>query len=198
MKNFIASVLLSLTIATAAFAQGGAILQIQGPGGTHTAPLDPQGNATILGVKPGTYQIALLVPAVQKVRDAANRSGAAADDKHKDWINVESFSWGTTYVGSANGGVWKTTNGGAAGREASTPSVSEIVVTKSQDAPSPAPMKSVKPKRAQLTNKTNYRGQEYYKIELENILVSSYQTSSSGGDRPMESLSLNFTKITYK
>ena len=197
MKNFIASAFLSLVFAAAAFAQGGAILQIQGPGGTHTSPLDPSGNATILGVKPGTYQVALLVPAVQKVREAASRSTSASDDKHKNWIDIESWSWGASSVGSANGGVWKTTNGGAAGREASSPSVSEIVVTKNQDASSPALMKAVKPKRGQLTNKTNRGGTEYYKVELTDILVSSVQ-SSSGGDRPMESLSLNFTKITYR
>ena len=196
MKNFIALILLSVSFAATAVAQGGAILQIQGPGGTHTAPLDPQGNANILGVKPGTYQVALLVPAVQKVRDAANRSTSASDDKHKNWIDIESWSWGASYVGSANGGVWKTTDGGAAKREASAPSISEVVVTKNQDASSPALMKAVKPKRGQLTNKTNHGGTEYYKIELENILVSSVQ--GSGGDRPMESLSLNFTKITYK
>ncbi|MEO8072381.1 MAG: type VI secretion system tube protein Hcp [Acidobacteriota bacterium] len=33
-------------------------------------------------------------------------------------------------------------------------------------------------------------------IELENVMISSYSFSGSGGDRPMESLSLNFTKIT--
>ncbi len=34
----------------------------------------------------------------------------------------------------------------------------------------------------------------YYKVELENVLVSSYSLSS-GGDRPSESISLNFSKI---
>jgi type VI secretion system secreted protein Hcp len=43
-------------------------------------------------------------------------------------------------------------------------------------------------------------GKDYHRIELENILVSSFQTSGggSGNDRPMESLSLNFTKIEFK
>ena len=34
-------------------------------------------------------------------------------------------------------------------------------------------------------------------LTLENCLVSNYQVSS-GGDRPTESFSLNFTKIEYK
>ena len=35
----------------------------------------------------------------------------------------------------------------------------------------------------------------YLKIELENVMISGYSTSS-GGDRPTESISFNFTKIT--
>ena len=37
-------------------------------------------------------------------------------------------------------------------------------------------------------------------VELENTLISSYSVSGSSAhanDRPMESLALNFTKITY-
>ena len=36
----------------------------------------------------------------------------------------------------------------------------------------------------------------YLSIELENAMISNYSVSS-GGDRPTESLALNFTKITY-
>jgi type VI protein secretion system component Hcp len=32
-------------------------------------------------------------------------------------------------------------------------------------------------------------------VELENTLISSYSTG--GGDKPIETLSLNYTKITY-
>jgi type VI secretion system secreted protein Hcp len=38
--------------------------------------------------------------------------------------------------------------------------------------------------------------QPYLQYELENVLISGYSVSSSG-DRPMESLSLNFTKIGF-
>jgi len=42
--------------------------------------------------------------------------------------------------------------------------------------------------------------QEYLTYELENVLVSSFSTSGHGSSsgRPMESLSLNFTKITFE
>ena len=44
---------------------------------------------------------------------------------------------------------------------------------------------------------TNKDGkQDYYVIKLTNVLVSSFQQGgASGGDRPIESLSLNFAKI---
>lgn len=46
--------------------------------------------------------------------------------------------------------------------------------------------------------KAGGRPQEYYTITMSDVLVSNYQVSpSSGGDRPMESLSLNFAKIEY-
>lgn len=45
---------------------------------------------------------------------------------------------------------------------------------------------------------TGLPAREYMRYELENVLVSSYQVSgSTGAGLPMESLSLNFTKITY-
>jgi type VI protein secretion system component Hcp len=72
-------------------------------------------------------------------------------------------------------------------------------VTKSQDATTP---RTIQGRRAQLGEKTNHGGQEYYKIKLTDILVSGIQSTggstSSGGDRPTESLSLNFTKITFR
>lgn len=37
---------------------------------------------------------------------------------------------------------------------------------------------------------------DYLVVKLEDCLVSSYQTSPGGGARPMESLSINFAKIT--
>ena len=44
-------------------------------------------------------------------------------------------------------------------------------------------------------------GTSYLKIVLQNTLITSYSVSGHGGDpqaRPTESLSLNFTKITYE
>ncbi len=39
---------------------------------------------------------------------------------------------------------------------------------------------------------------EYLKVKLTDVVVSSYQTGGSGGDVPMESFSLNFSKIEFE
>jgi type VI secretion system secreted protein Hcp len=98
--------------------------------------------------------------------------GSVTAEGHKDWIELQSCQLGVNrHVTNATGrGV---------NREASAPAVGEIVVTKSEDCASTGLF------RASL---------------WENTLVSSYSVSGHGGDnhsRPMESLSLNFTKITY-
>lgn len=41
-------------------------------------------------------------------------------------------------------------------------------------------------------------GGDYMKIELENVLITSYQTSSSSSGVPTDSFSLNFTKISFQ
>lgn len=107
-------------------------------------------------------------------------------------------------------GVHRAVSAGGHGgnREASTPSVSEIVVTKSQDGASADLFKAAlfgEGKKVIITFcKTSTDGksmQTYMVMTLENSLISSYSVSGHGGpgsDRPMESLSINFTKIEYK
>jgi type VI secretion system secreted protein Hcp len=41
-------------------------------------------------------------------------------------------------------------------------------------------------------------GGTYMKYELKDVLISSYQTSASSSGAPMESMSINFTKIEYR
>lgn len=54
-------------------------------------------------------------------------------------------------------------------------------------------------RRAVLTvTRPNTRGEDFYVIEMEDLLVSSFQSGgSSGGDVPMDQISLNFTKIEF-
>ena len=119
--------------------------------------------------------------------------GETTQVTHKDWIEVSSVQWG---VGRGiSSGV-----GGGSKREASAPSVSEITVTKTFDIASPLLLKEAIGGKAvqvklELTQTDNSgKHVSYQKYVLEGALISGYSISS-GGDRPSESLSLNFTKI---
>lgn len=123
--------------------------------------------------------------------------GDVTSKGHEQWIELSSWQWG---VGR---GITSAT-ASEADREGSTPSVSEIVVTKVTDGASPNLMRAslgVKPAGEGKTVKIDFcktdqdKPEPYLQFELENTLISGF-SMSSGGDRPTESLSLNFTKIT--
>jgi type VI secretion system secreted protein Hcp len=109
------------------------------------------------------------------------------------WTEITAVQWG---VGR---GITSASQG--AEREASRPSVSEIVVTKPLDISSYRWFEeSVWGDGQTVTihfTKTNKDQQDLYmEYILDNVLVSGFSTSS-GGDRPQETLSLNFTRIEY-
>jgi type VI secretion system secreted protein Hcp len=114
---------------------------------------------------------------------------------HEKWIEVNSFQWG---VGR---GISSPT-GGSSDREASAPSVSEIVVTKPIDIASAKLLdESLEGEGEDVTIdfcKTD-KGQlnVYLSYTMNNTMISGYSISS-GGDRPQESLSFSFTKIACR
>jgi type VI secretion system secreted protein Hcp len=123
--------------------------------------------------------------------------GDVTADGHKGtdgWVEVNSFQFG---VGR---GISSPT-GGSADREASAPSISEIVVTKPMDKSSYRWMEeSLTGEGVSVTIdfvKTDKGTLETYaQYTLDNGMVSGYSVSS-GGDRPQESISINFTKVIY-
>jgi type VI secretion system secreted protein Hcp len=122
----------------------------------------------------------------------ASLKGDVTESTHVGWIEVNSFQWG---VGR---GISSPT-GGSSDREASAPSVSEIVVTKPLDvASNPLLNESLQGEGQDVTidfTKTD-KGQlsVFLSYVLNNTMISGYSLSS-GGDRPQESLSFNFTKV---
>jgi type VI secretion system secreted protein Hcp len=120
-------------------------------------------------------------------------AGEATATGYEKWMEVNSLQWG---VGRGiSSGV-----GGGSKREATAPSISEITVTKTMDAISPLMLKEAiggdaKEVKIDLTQ-TDASGKHiaYQKFILTNTLISGYSISS-GGDRPSESLSFNFTKV---
>lgn len=119
--------------------------------------------------------------------------GEVLAEGYKDWIEIDSTQLGVgRSIGSPVGGQ----------RDVGRPNVSEIVVTKVQDLSSPylfAEATLGKPEKVEIHFLRTFvdRAQPYLKLQLDNTLLSGY-SQSSGGDRPAESLSLNFTKITLE
>jgi type VI secretion system secreted protein Hcp len=122
-------------------------------------------------------------------------SKAKGHEGDKGWIEVGSVQFGV-------GRGISTPVGMSSKREASAPNVSEIVLTKLMDSTSPLiyqeSLRGVACKAfLDLVETHEEQLETYLALTLENCMISSY-TCSSGGDRPSESFSLNFTKIEYK
>lgn len=121
--------------------------------------------------------------------------GDTTAEGHEKWIELNSCQWG---VGR---GISSPT-GGSADRESSAPSVSEITVTKATDVSSTKLLNEAYQGEGQKVQidfcKTDKGKLEVYlTLNLENCMISGFSVSS-GGDRPSESLSLNFTKVEFK
>lgn len=117
-----------------------------------------------------------------------------ANGKYKGWIELESCQIGSNR--SINNPI-----GRGGGREAETPKISEIVITKRQDKSSSGLFREAfNGTGKKVTIAFVKDGTEYLTLDLENVLISSYNVSGHGGDahdRPTESFSFNFSKITY-
>ena len=120
--------------------------------------------------------------------------GPVTTEGFKDWVECKSFQWG---IGRAIG----TAARGSYSREHSEPTISEITVTKLTDVASPKLMldavagKLDSKVEIKFTTTTKGKVETFLTYKLENAGISHY-SMHSGGDMPIESLSLNFTKIT--
>lgn len=121
--------------------------------------------------------------------------GSVTEEGHKDWIEVTSFQFG---VGRGIGSP----TGSQKDRDASAPSFSEIVVSKTQDEASLPLLEAAwggsEAVEAEIhfVRTENKKMDVYLKYKLSDVLISGY-SMSSGGDRPTESLSLNYAKIEF-
>jgi type VI secretion system secreted protein Hcp len=118
--------------------------------------------------------------------------GDATADGWVGWIELNSFQFG---VGR---GIASPT-GGSADRESSAPSVSEITITKDQDsATGPLVTEALQGEGVTViidfVKTSQGKLAKYMEYTLTNAMISGWSTSS-GGDRPSESISINFTKL---
>jgi type VI secretion system secreted protein Hcp len=122
--------------------------------------------------------------------------GESQDAKHKGEIDVESWSWGESQAGSHAGG-----GGGGAGKVSMQDFHFVMKVNKASPKLLLACATGEHIKKAVLTcRKAGKEQQEYLKITLSDLLVSSFQTGGSEGASvlPMDQISLNYTKIEYE
>jgi len=127
--------------------------------------------------------------------DSLAITGDVTEEGHATWIELGSLQWG---VGR---GISSPT-GGSADRESSAPSVSEITVTKATDSASVKLLDEAlegegKTVIIDFAKTDKGKLEVYMTYTLTNCMISGYSLSS-GGDRPSESLSLNFTKVEFK
>jgi type VI secretion system secreted protein Hcp len=118
--------------------------------------------------------------------------GESTDAKHKGAIDLESWTWGQAQTGSHSSG-----GGGGAGKVAMQDFQFTMKVNKASPKLLLACASGEHIKKAVLTcRKAGKDQQEYLKVIMEDLLVSSYQTGChSGGLTPTEQISLNFSKI---
>jgi type VI secretion system secreted protein Hcp len=122
--------------------------------------------------------------------------GESQKDKHTNEIELLSFSWG-----EANSGTFAYGGGGGAGKV----NMQDFSFMKVMDKASPglflACANGEHIKTAKLTaRKAGKNQQDFLKITFSDLLISSYQTSGSGGGDvvPTESVAINFAKIEFE
>ena len=124
--------------------------------------------------------------------------GESQDDKHKDWIEVLSYSHGITQPASAS-----RSSGGARTAERCDHADFSIVKTLDKASPKLALFCSngshIKEIKMELCRATGDK-QPYMKYLLNDVIVSNYRPggSAQGGEAlPMEEVSFNYGKIEW-
>jgi type VI secretion system secreted protein Hcp len=122
--------------------------------------------------------------------------GESTDSKHKEEIELESWSWGESNVGDAahRGGM-------GAGKVSMQDFHFVMKVNKATPKLMQACATGQHLKKAVLTvRKAGGDQQEFLKITLSDLIVSSYQTGGSRGDGiiPVDQISVNFAKVEFE
>jgi type VI secretion system secreted protein Hcp len=117
--------------------------------------------------------------------------GESLDDKHKDEIEVLSWSWGVTNTGARGGGV-----GGGAGKA----SVHDLAFTHKIDKSSPMLMQAcatgVHLKEATITHRKAGKGQQEFLIfKLSDLIVTGVTSGEDSEGGQLETVSLAFAKV---
>ena len=120
--------------------------------------------------------------------------GESLDDKHKDEIEVMSYSWGVTNAGSMAHGT-----GGGEGKA----TFHDLSFIHRYDKSSPVLMQycatGVHLKEATITNRKAGKGQqEYLIIKMNDVIVTGVTHGNSGSDGATENVSVAFAKVAVE
>jgi type VI secretion system secreted protein Hcp len=120
--------------------------------------------------------------------------GEATDDKHKNELDIESWTWGET-----NAGTHSTGGGGGAGKVSMQDIHFVVKMSKASPKLFLACATGQHIEQAVLTcRKAGADQQEYLHVTISDCLVSSFQTGGSTADVvPTDQFSLNFAKIEF-
>jgi type VI secretion system secreted protein Hcp len=120
--------------------------------------------------------------------------GESLDDKHKDEIEVLSFSWGVANAGSMGYG-----SGGGEGKA----TFHDLSFTHKIDKASPVLMQAcatgVHLKDGTITVRKAGKGQqEFLVIKMNDVIITSVTHGSAGGDGASENVSIAFAKVAVE
>jgi type VI secretion system secreted protein Hcp len=120
--------------------------------------------------------------------------GESLDDKHKDEIEVLSYSWGVTNSGSMGYG-----SGGGEGKA----SFHDLSFTHKIDKASPVLMQAcatgVHLKEATITHRKAGKGQqEFLVIKMNDVIITGVTHGGSNNDGHSENVSLAFAKVNVE
>jgi type VI secretion system Hcp family effector len=111
-------------------------------------------------------------------------AGTATDDKHKDWLEIHSAQWDAVQQRAV-----AERSGGNVRHEA-------LTITKEYDVASPKLVEfCASGKRFSGLDVDVVSGGKTIHYHLTDVIVSSF--NKGGGDRPTESITLNYGKITH-
>src|SRR4029077_5226910 len=117
--------------------------------------------------------------------------GESKADEHTDEIDIESFSWGETQSGTFAGG-----GGGGSGKISMQDFHFTMLLNKASPALFLACAQGDHIKNAILTcRKAGKDQQEFMKLTMNDVLVSSFQIGGAESGVPTDQISLNFAKI---
>lgn len=120
--------------------------------------------------------------------------GESRDARHKDEIDVLSFSWGV-----ASSGVPASGAGGGAGK----PAFQDLSIVHNIDKASPLLIKACATgthlKEAIITHRKAGSGQhEYLVVKLNDVIITDVSHTGTGGQPAPETVSLSFGKVDFE